>query len=292
MTWSGWAYNLFSWYEKQEKIKASSAIIDSLGVKPSLTNPADATLGKADLLRESRPVSGLSEGGSTGVAEDDKHLNDISNSVAELHSMSLMISEALETHGEILERIDTKTEIVHDKTLAATLKASQINQRARRSGSHFIGLYQFVDMVTNMYLCVDADEYLTYSADPTRGTFFNCYCKEGNIIGIQNAKTLTYVGSTWRSSVKASGRVFGKQEECHIGLRDGQLTGLFLLGINWGGGGWLKKPVTPADPSEPIYLTSVTASVTDKADAAIFRTVLISTKDVRDDEDDEGDNRR
>jgi hypothetical protein len=288
MTWKGWAYNMFATDAKPETTAERGSLTNASWSVPASSDSSKMKneYSKTELMNGSRIPTQTPSGsgvGDTGVPEADKHLSEISNTVAELHSMSLMLCESLDSHNETLDRIDRKTEIVNDKMLAATLKASQITQRSKRSGPEYMGLYQFVDMTSSKFLAVDVDEFLTLTDLPSRATFFNTFCKEGNIIGIQNAKTLTYIGSTWLGTVKCAGRVFGKQEEVHVNLRDGQLTGIFIMAINWGSGGWLKKP--PEGP-DPLYMTSVTPTVTDKTDALVLRTVLISREELKKDDED------
>lgn len=276
MTWSGWLYNTFSSDKSPDTASdlaaaAASTSFSDKSMPPSVSS-TQATLrsNKALLVGEQPIVSS----GKIGIDIVDEHLIDISNTVAELHGMSLLMADVLDGQRTTIDRIDRKTEIIHDKTLAVTLKASQITQRSKKGRSDFIGKFQFVDMESGMYLCVNIDESLELTASPGRSSFFHCFSKADNIVGIQNCKTLTFIGTTWFGSVKAAGRVFGKQEECHIGLRDGELTGLFLLSKNWGGGGWVKK--TPPTDTTPAYFNTTTTSVTDKEGALVLRIILIS----------------
>ena len=101
------------------------------------------------------------------------------------------VGEQLDTQNTMLTRIDDKTSRVNDKTLEATLRSSQLQGSAVAES---LGVYQFVEAGTARYLSV-SHENIVLLKDCDRSTYFNCFVKNGNLMGIQNAKTLKYLGN-------------------------------------------------------------------------------------------------
>ena len=208
--------------------------------------------------------------------EADNHLNEISSVVANLKDMTLSMSQQLNQQTSCLDRIDHKSGVVNDQLLGVTLKATQLTVRNRRTKIEFVGKYQFIQDSTRKYLSVYMDDIVLISkAD--KSTFFDVYAKENNLFGLQNCKTLKFIGSTIWMQIRCSGYTFGKQEELYIKL-DSPATNIFVLGINFGGGGWLR------DDSSGKILTQVTSGVTDKKDALFLRPVFISDEQTKENE--------
>ena len=100
-----------------------------------------------------------------------------------------------------------------------------------------------------------------------RSMVFHHFTKEEHLFGLQNAKTLRFVGVTMWGSVKAASSVFGSYEEVYIDIVSGgqkQGTGILVLSCNWGGGGWLK-------PDEKGDLVAVSKGVNDTQNILRFR---------------------
>mmetsp|Transcript_323 Transcript_323/g.282 ORF Transcript_323/g.282 Transcript_323/m.282 type:complete len:329 (-) Transcript_323:14-1000(-) len=256
MTWTGMIYNAF------HKDPQHHNTIDNNKINvnsDSLTRNTSQTKTKENLLNE-----------QTNNCDDD--LKEILKAVNEIHDISLTMNEALSNQSQTLERISNKTDVVHDMTLAATLKTSQIIRRSTHSSCTFIGRFQFQDINNSYFLSVLHDQ-LVFTSKMTLNTYFNCYIKEDNLIGIQSYKTLKFLGTTMFGAIRVSGEYMGKQEECFVRL-SGSKTGIFILSKNWGNGGWLKYPV-----SINGFINEVTLSVLDKSNSIEFKAIPIPIND-------------
>lgn len=129
--------------------------------------------------------------------------------------------------------------------------------RTRSSKVLKIGRFQFIEPKSKKFLAVVLED-IVLIAKEDRSTYFDCYCKENNLYGLQNCKTQKFIGSTILATIRASGHVFGKQEELNIDVTSGHETGIFVVCINWGNGGWLK------DQNEGKILSNVTSGITDR----------------------------
>jgi hypothetical protein len=188
-----------------------------------------------------------------------------------------MLSEKLEDQKYHLDKIEEKTEKTLDKTLAVTLRASQITQRTKRKTSQFIGVFQFIDTYTNLFLSCDSD-LVKLTSDINRSTFFNLFVKEDNIVGLQNVKTLKFIGCSILGKIIASSTVFGKLEECYINFEN-NVSGIFVLFRNWGGGGWLKFSIDwNGNRNNFETLVETTSNITDKKDSVVFKVVPIKAE--------------
>lgn len=201
--------------------------------------------------------------------KDDPDLKDIHIAVTELASIAATMGEEISAQNKMMNRLEDRIDIVNDKTLGASLKASQITRGSGRRAGNYVGRFQLRDEQYGLFLSVNEDFKLFLSSFPDRSSYFDCYVKAENIYSLQNSKTLLFVGSNWSGGVRCQAMYFGKLEECYVNCKDGDVTGIFLLGMNWGSGGWLKKPVNPKE----LELMSITSSVTDKKDMITFRVI-------------------
>lgn len=242
MTWSGMFYNAFNSDPERKDVKGNQAPSGGAGSTQTSSSSSrtssifgfsgSATGGAA--ANKSELLSGSSQ------ADQEPELAGLSRNIDELLSMSHVLGDQIEQQHQTLARIEDKSTRVHDKTLAVTLKSSQLSERSTGAPAQLLGTYQFVEAGTAKYLAVVGED-IVWLRQPDRSTFFNCFLKANNIVGVQNDKTLKYLGVTIWGTVRASGNYFGKSEECYVEL-DGRPTGLAFLACNWGGGGWLKQP--------------------------------------------------
>ena len=276
MTWSGTIYNMFTKDPEVTDLCMNHQLENTNDKKTfSNNNNTNDMLQRNELFTSSSSSSSslTSNSNSNSLNQEDKVLNDISKTVATLKDMSLIMGEHIENNQHTLERIDQKATRTNDHTHAATLKASQITARSKHTKGNYIGRYQFIEIHSNHYVgVVGEDILLIEKAD--RSTYYELYMKEANLLAAQNCKTLKYLGSTIWGPIRASGNVFGRQEELSLNL-NGSVTGMFFLGKNLGGGGWLKY-----EKGNPL-LSLVTTGITDKKDILMVRAVKC-TVDVSD----------
>lgn len=301
MTWSGMFYNMFNSdpqlrdakgnQEQKTESASSQGSANSVfsfsssnggGAVPSSSPTSAAVGGRAD-------KSSLMAESGVSRRNEDPELDHLSRNVSDLLTMSHALGDQIEQQQQTLGRIEDKTSRVHDKTLAVTLRSSQLTERASKSTPKLLGTYQFVEAGTAKYLAV-VHEDIVWVRNSDRSTYFNCFLKSNNLVALQSAKTLKYLGATVWGSIRASAYYFGKSEECYVEL-DGRPTGIVFLATNWGGGGWLKQPrqlalqekleaeraqrhqgrgMVQADEPEMVFpLDTVTSSIDDRSGAVI-----------------------
>jgi hypothetical protein len=261
MTWTGMIYNIFA---------KDTPPSDMLGKQH------DVLPGKGPALETS-----VNEKSYTSRAEsipndgdNEKMMNTLLSALTDLHDIGVQIGEQIDHQNTAIDRIEEKTLRVTDQTLAVTLKASQLTQRASNSNDGLIGTYQFIDQDSGYFLSVSNADLLLVPKEDLSTQFF-CFLKENTIHGLQNAKTLKFLCSTVWGPIKSSGTSFGRREECHLSL-SGDITGIYFLQTNWGTGGWLKGSA-PADSTDgAISLNTVTSSISDKVGVLLLKAVCIS----------------
>lgn len=279
MTWSGMIYNAFNSEPSLSDVKGkqSSAVGSSQGNTKTNSHGSYDRTSNVDQHNENKDAL---LNNSSSRSTDDPEVSQLSKNVGELLSMSQVLGEQISSQKDTINRIDEKTNRVHDKTLAATLKTSQLS-KSGSSKPKFLGVYQFVEAGSAKYLSV-LHEDIVLVKESDRSTYFNVYLKSGNLMGIQNIKTLRYIGVTMWGTVVCSGFKFGRYEECYVEL-DGRPSGLVVLSTNWGGGGYLKQTrqlakqikleeqgiatnIEMKDPSENriFSMSDVTGSMLDK----------------------------
>lgn len=114
------------------------------------------------------------------------------------------------------------------------------------SRSKYVGTYQFIHVPSN--LCVGhVNGVLTlqsiqqHGKIPRHTSVFDIHVREGIIFGIRSHSNLKFIGTTLMGGVKVSGHGFRSYEEVYLsinGRADGQ-TGIFVINVNWGAGGWI-----------------------------------------------------
>jgi hypothetical protein len=206
--------------------------------------------------------------------EEDKDILELSKAVEELHDITLNVGQILQKQTETLSSIETKTNRVHEKTVAVTLKSAQISNYTKSSKPKLIGYYQFEYLSgEGLYLSINSVGDIVLIPKKDRSTVFNLFVKENNIYALQNQKTLTYLCVTWIGAARGVGQSFSAAEELHLDLRVGEVTGIFFLNCNWGGGGWLKSAKTKKTNDktfEPIALYLLSSGISDKEKMANF----------------------
>ena len=183
------------------------------------------------------------------------------------------MGDTLQHQNKILDRVSDKVTCVNDTTITVTIKAAQLSHRIKGSKAKFFGIFQFKAIKTDKYLAVK-DTFLILQERCDRSTYFNCYLKEDTLVGIQNRKTLKFVGVTAWGSIRCSGEYFGKSEDCSLDLASEQ-SGLLFLSCNWGSGGWLKSSTEIDGIHEAIY-SEVTKSIENKNNFELFQKIEIN----------------
>ncbi len=184
---------------------------------PSTTSSTSSPSSSSSLLS--------STSSATAMSTEDAEILKLSQSVSQLHDISITMNKSLIDTNAALDRVSNKSETVFNKTLVVTLQTSQLTRRNSQKKSEFVGCFQFIETVSKRFLAVDAEDNITLSPTLNRATYFDIYAAENNLFGIFNNKTLKYLGSTWLGGVKCAGLVFGRQEECHLQLINGEKTG-------------------------------------------------------------------
>eukprot|EP01034_Spumella_vulgaris_P023780 gene23780-30048_t len=216
--------------------------------------------------------------------------------------MGVTLGEQLDSQKVTLDRIEEKTNIVTDHTLAVTLRTSQLLRKTHKPIQSFVGTFQFIDSVSNRFLSVSAADgtSITFTTVPDLSSYFHVFVKQDHLFGLLNEKTQRYLGCTVWGTVSVSGEYFGGQEECHVDLgpfaptapvvpssknkavnvreESPVTTGLLFTARHWGAGGWLKLPSSISTNKDRDFLSEwVTAetssSITDRVDIVELRVV-------------------
>lgn len=267
MTWSGAFYNAYSDVVSSISSVASPISTGSNNGQSEKRSDPIPTPYEQKLFEKPPPVE---------MSEEDKLLDDISNAAAVLKQMGLSMGQQLVDQNEHLEKIEKKTDLVNDKTLAVSIKASQLTQKESKK-DRYHGTFQFMNVSNSFLLCANGDNLeLTNSADPS--TLFQVILRQDTIVGLRNERTGKYVGITMWGSIAVSGNYFGSQEECFMELT-GNDTGILFIAKNWGAGGWLKATNAPStgesNPSTEVHiiLNETTKSADDRTGRMILRAI-------------------
>lgn len=261
MTWSGMFYNMFTSEPPLPDVRGR-------GLQNNF-DPGSYYSAGPTLVEQQQQLGMVSSVTSQQKTEQDAELEAILRSVQRLHGIGVEMGIALDAHNSTLDRLSCKLEQANEHTLAVLLKTSQLNQRARKTPATYQCPLTFIEVLSGSYL--QANDDLLQLAPPSsaldRSMVFHYFTKEEHLYGLQNAKTLRFIGISLWGSVKVASTAFGSYEEVYIDIVSGrqpQGTGILLLSSNWGGGGWLKV-------DEKGALVTVSRSITDTQDIMRFR---------------------
>lgn len=294
MTWSGSLYNVYSDIssvftgtstETSTKSNPPTTITNESSNEKDIAKDLPVPLYRSQQLPPQPPQSNTSSSnrqnnsvsGTVVGNDEDAILNELAGAIDSLKSMGVIMGEQLQQQNAQIDRIDSASDQVHDKTLAVSLKATKLSKSSQTDPGKYVGTYQFL-ATTNLFMLAAKDDslVLTTSADLT--TLFKCYIRQNTIIGLQNEVTGKYVGCTMWGTVAVSGEYFGSHEECYIDL-DGKESGLMFVARNWGSGGWLKlcEPI-PVEVNHPgvehqVVVSATTSSMIDRTDMITFRAI-------------------
>jgi hypothetical protein len=299
MTWSGYIAN------KCSDVR-NSFVLDTTIMLPSSTTSGNL---KSERITPSNSSSNdcstvLNGCQTTHIAGDDD-LNEISSAVDVLHRMGVTLGEQLDSQKTTLDRIEDKTNIVTDHTLAVTLRTSQLLRKTHKPIQSFVGTFQFIDAVSNRFLSISLTDgaSIAFTLAPDLSSYFHVFVKQDHLFGLLNEKTQRYLGCTVWGTVAASGEYFGGQEECYVDLgafapaaqsaaktnskegitareESAVLTGLLFAARHWGAGGWLRLPTSFSSSMvernrclDEWVTTETTTSITDRMGAMQFKVV-------------------
>jgi uncharacterized protein Yka (UPF0111/DUF47 family) len=266
MTWAGAFYNAYS-----DVVSTIVPVSESEKEKETLQDtktPSDSVY-EQYIPEKNPPIT-------SETSEEEKALAEISAAATSLKRLTLTMGKQLNEQNTQLDNIEKKSDKVHDKTLAATLKASQLTQKQSKKDIH-VGTYQFMHISNSLLLSTRDDNLeLTNSADLS--TLFRVILRQETIVGLQSELTGKFIGITMFGSIAVSGNYFGSQEELFLDI-NGNDTGILFLSKNWGAGGWLKLPsVAPENVNHPAILTETTKSAGDKENRILLKAIKSSSK--------------
>lgn len=235
MTWSGMLYNTFfakdDEFQTKTNVNNRTSAVDAYHESNrNIPQPPVNVNTKTELFSDTQKQK--------IVREQDQHMEELSRQVEQIHSMGLTIGHAVHQSNEIADRLSDKINNTNDATLAVLLRTAQLSQRANKTEPEFVGFYQFI--CDDAYLSLNQENIIVLTKRPDSSTIFRVYCKESNLLGLQNLKTLKFLGISFFGSARGTNSNFTNSEEVYISL-DGSPSGLLFLGCNWNGGGWLKR---------------------------------------------------
>lgn len=213
-----------------------SEVADTSKLSATSNCANSSSVGENDDLRLGATTSDLSTAASRFIdkkfEEEEKELEEISSIVAQLQEIGVSMGDQLDKQNQQLEQIEVLTDKVAENTLFVTLRATQLSTRVKGRGEQiFVGKYQFIDCEEGKFLGVltssctakemsanpldSLDDSLVLKSVPDRSTYFNVFASSDgvrNIFGIQNEKTLKFIGCTMWGTVRCASAYFGTQE--------------------------------------------------------------------------------
>jgi hypothetical protein len=285
MTWSGYLYNKCA---DAKNTIAGNPLPPPISQGQGHTGMPPSSGSYAAGAGGHRANLGLLTAGASagqGAVVGDEDLREISSAVDTLHRMGVEIGNQLEQQRAVVDAVEAKAEAVTDKTLALTLRASQLSDRSRQRKPQYCGLYQFVDVDSGHYLSAH-EGHLVLLPKISRSTYFNLFVKESHLYALQNEKTQKYLGCSITGGILAASQYFGTQEEVYVDLSPSSgSSGLLFLARHWGAGGWLRGPGATQNTAmntidtQP-YLTETTSTLLDRVDMLRLRPVKIAQDQV------------
>ena len=280
MTWTGYVHNtlinttdfvknnVLSYTSNNSKLVNSSSSQREVHTIPTNGNGYDG-----DNVAIQSPSSN-----DNNYTRSDKGLEQLSSAIETLHNMSVDIGNKLESQASHVESITDRSSQLIDKALSLTIRTSKLVNNTNRLQSKFMGVFQFVDIETGLYLTVNGTSLVLSRATNLPSRFY-CYAKENNLYGLKSEMFMKYIGTSIWGNIIVNADTCGSNEECYIDFNE-TTTGILMISRNWGSGGWIKRS-NLADGDDSINrsienITETTSSLSDKNNMIRFAAIVIS----------------
>jgi len=273
MTWGGYFYNLVS---NEGKLKPAATTLDPPTRNSDISERLSSSTGPGSAGVKQGQASVTDSLGPNPSAvtskkeKQDQHVAQLSQSITNLHDVSVSIGQSLEEHDEITNSLTDKLNDTNDYALSVTLRTAQMTQRSTASQAVLVGEYKFKTLHNN-YLSV-FDDSITLTPQFNWSTVFRVYVKENNLYALQNVKTRRFLGLNFFGNVVVTSTGFGRNQEMFIDLTG--KTGILFLASNWGSGGWLK-------PDKNGLLRTVSTNLLDREDRLLLTPFELTDVDYK-----------
>lgn len=298
MTWSGMIWNLINSepIETSKNINLEKKINEKNISKSYISNDNKKKLFEDKLDKINYQTNKINY--QTNKTKQDEYLDQISLKLDELHGISIKIGIDLENENNLIEQIDTNTEIITNKMLKVDLETKKITNSHKKLDYKLIGKFNLVDLESGLALSTDELGSIRLTNKIDFSTIFECYSTSNNIYSIQNYKTQKYLKTDFFGNVGFTGNYIGTYEQCFLNLlvEESDLksesksdsksdsknniyspTGILILSKNNYHGGWLKKPKlnTELEINNDLFITNTTPNTTDTTDMIIFQPIKL-----------------
>lgn len=184
------------------------------------------------------------------TAQQEQHLNILSEQCQELGLLASNIGISAEQQTEIVDSLDTKNESLHFKMNIVNRKTEQLIKK-KSWGTHKAVFSHYASIrhnASSCYLSLDPnnDSALVLSKVLNERCIFGIY-KRRRFLGLQNKFNRKWVGQNLLGQFTCGATSFGNRQEWETGGDDDWSdTTLLIVSAGWGSGGYLLLDKTGA----------------------------------------------
>ena len=223
-----------------------------------------------------------SAGATAQLSVQNEHLDAISQNLTELRGIGEKLNTTFQEQNTLLDSLHDKSDDLTEQTKTVRRKAERITNCAKwiKIRPELTGWVTMRHVRSGLYLCVGGDGDVRlggFSGHDNHAAVFGMWRrKESSVVGLQNKRSMKYLGQTMLGYLSCSSSKYGRAEEWEIDNEDRD-TAIMCVGANWGNGGWLEVNTAKGTVSIGGY------GVEAKKNAAMWRITEI---DWENDEDD------
>jgi hypothetical protein len=174
--------------------------------------------------------------------QQDKHLDLLSRNLNEMGYIAGSIHETVARQNQTIDRLDTKSESVLEKTKQVTRRADRLVQSKTWVAEKptFVARMTIRHAESGKYLAVvNNDVYLVPRLHPET-CVWSMWKRKGGLLGLKNKFSDKWIGQNLLGSLVCSSSSFGRREEWEIeNEKDWTKTRLLCASAGWGAGGYL-----------------------------------------------------
>jgi len=221
-----------------------------------------ATDSKAALFSKPPPIKQTAD-----VERQDAHLDFMAGNLAELNNIATSLSTTIAHQRHTLEKLDSKSENITEKTRQVTRRADRIIQRKAWTPTKatFDRYVTIRHLPTGQFLSVQLQHLVLVPYVKNDTAVFALYTRQGKTFGLKNKDSNKWIGQGMLGGLSCTAGSFGQRQEWEADDVESD-TKLLCASVGWGAGGYLSV-MRARDELHGLFLSGAGVEERKKADS-------------------------
>jgi Fascin domain len=149
----------------------------------------------------------------------DQHLDDMAQHLDDLGNLALNLGEATERQAALVDILDTKADVILDKSQMVTRRTDRLIQQKAWTPAKptFQACVSIQHVTTQKYLAVTNNGNLVLKSKMDyESCYFEAWKRQGSIFGLQSRFNRKWVGQNMLGNLECRATSFGKRQEFEV----------------------------------------------------------------------------